>query len=46
MTYDPKSHKAADCRNDHPVPVKLPFGFRGFHLEDYGLTEEDLEDEE
>lgn len=33
--YDPKSHKAAECRNDHPVLNKVPVGFRGFHDEDY-----------
>jgi len=44
MTYDPKSHKAADCRNDHPDLHKVPPGFQGFHDEDY--EDYDLEDEE
>jgi len=39
--YDPKSHSKKDCRNDHPELNKIPFGFQGFHDEDY-----DFEDEE
>lgn len=34
-TYKPISHKAVDCRNDHPTLYKVPVGFRGFHDEDY-----------
>lgn len=49
MTYDPKSHKAADCRNDHPKNFIGRAGFNGFHREEYDIDEdedEDYEDEE
>ena len=33
--YNPKSHSKKDCREHHPVLLKEPAGFQGFHDEDY-----------